>query len=341
MSLIVSNVSNKIKSTNDKKLEQFFKLGIDKSLLPNCDIHVLEFTLKNTYSAFANGIRRALIEELPVKCLTFNENEFDTTDQFILLDVIQKNINLIPINQDLKTIDITIKLDKYNDTDGIIDVKAGDIEFADSKNIINIPNIIIAKLRPGKRIIINKIHIIEGSCKTSASKFSLLSNVKYEILDHEPYDVFEKTGVRSTEYDPKEFKLSFTTAGNIKPSTVILTLCDNLIARLEKMLSNLITYIESKDKNDKDSYFSLGLEILYENNIKNYRFNGEYITLAYMVGQRCFLLDNNVKFCTPSIHRYDSHEVAIIKLSHADDDKLLMKSIKACIDDVKILNKIL
>jgi DNA-directed RNA polymerase alpha subunit len=327
----ITNFNVKQRSINEKKLEQFTKLGVSRDLLPRTEWGTATFILKNTYAGFANGIRRALVEELPTICMEFNPGEIQTDDQFILSDVVQKCINLIPINQELKNRDIAIKLHVVNETDGVIDVKASHISC--DKGLIPIPNITITKLRPGKFLTINKIFIVEGLSKNSASKFSLLSNIKYEILDHKPYDVYEQKGVRSIEYDPKEFKIEFTTACNVKPETIIKLLCDNLIARLERMANLLKSYIESTDS--EGEYFSLGLEVKIIKQVKHYRFIGEYITLAYMVGQRCFLLDANIKYCAPTINRYDSTEICIIKLWHPDSNKLLTESIQECIKDIK------
>ena len=336
----ISNFAVRTRSINDTKIEKFIKLGVSRDLLPRGEWHTARFTLKKTYSEFANGLRRALIEELPTLCMDFNSAEMHTDDQFILSDVVQKCINLVPINQEMKSRDINIKLHVVNETDDVMDIKASNISC--DKSIIPIPNIIIAKLRPGKYLTIDKLSIVEGLCKTSASKFSLLTNVKYEILDHEPYDMYSQKGVRSIEYDPKEFKLEFTTAGNIKPATVIKLLSDTLTARLERMETLLKEYMETLNGQDSpnenkqdDDYFSLGLEVKMQEKVKHYRFVGEYITLAYMVGKRCFLLDDNIKYCAPTISRYDSTEIGIVKLWHPDSDKLLMTSIKECIADMK------
>ena len=334
----IINFSIKPRSINQTKLEQFTKLGVSLDLLPKCEWHTTTFTIKNTYAGFANGIRRALIEELPTLCMDFDTAEIQTDDPFILSDVVQKCINLVPINQELKSRDINIKLHVINETDSVMDIKASHISC--DKNVIPIPNITIAKLRPGKYLTINKISIVEGLCKNSASKFSLLSNVKYEILDHVPFDVYEQKGVRSIEYDPKEFKLEFTTVGNIRPITVIKLLCDTLSARLERMSNLLKEYIDFVSQKDgTDEYFSLGLEVKLIDEVKHYKFINEYITLAYMVGQRCFLLDSNIKYCAPTINRYDSKEIGIIKLWHPDSNKLLMESIKECLADVKKMEK--
>ena len=138
LSIIKKNINE------TKELKEIFdsmvKNGIENpmNLLPTSPWYEMSFRLSNTYSGFANGIRRVLMEEIPTKCLDFNENIYETDDEFILIDKIQKDINLIPINQDFDEKEInkyTINLYKYNKSNKIIDVKASDIDIIiDSKS---------------------------------------------------------------------------------------------------------------------------------------------------------------------------------------------------------------
>lgn len=381
--------------TETKELSEINKLmikyGIKEPLrmLPQSDWHEVSFNLKNTYAGFANGIRRVLIEELPVVCLSFYEDNLVTDDDFILSDLLVKNINLIPINQEINMEDYDkydIFLYKYNDTNDIIDVKASDIRVvlsekkklkkgsgdkeviiedeaesnsdeeekekrinkkdkpkyksqtkggvSEERKLIPESNIIIIRLRPGKYIKITHMFLEEGFSKNNASKFSLLNNVKYEPTDMIPYDVNTGTGTRSIEYDPKEFALSFSTCCNIQPHTVIKLVCNTLTERLNRCKEKLLEYMKSDQS--KKYYYAEGFEVTIKDDIYYYKYSKEYITLAYMIAQRCFLLDANILYCSPAIDRYDN-EIAIIKLKHADSNKLLLKSLDSCLDDIKIL----
>jgi len=130
-----------------KELDDIFgtmkKFGIEnpESLLPQVPSYNVEFKLKNTHVGFANAIRRILIEELPVKCMDFDEKELETDNDFILSDKLIKNLNLIPIRQEIDMDEYnryTIFLYKYNDTDDIIEVNASDIKIAiDGNNDID------------------------------------------------------------------------------------------------------------------------------------------------------------------------------------------------------------
>ena len=382
----------------DDIVEVMKKYGISDpmSMLPKTSWYEISFILKNTYSGFANGIRRALIEELPTKCLHFDEKDIETDDEYILSDLLTKNINLVPILQDIEIddyADYNIFLYKYNDTNEIIDVKASDIKVvlgnkrkstkggADSdldvedndkdvdlnedshndkdvdvdydkdvvhnnkdkkkksqftSNLIPNSNITVVRLRPGKYLKVTKLSIIEGYSKNSADKFTLISNIKYNIIDMKPNNIYTGTGTRSIEQDPKEFSISFTTSANIHPYNIIKLLCSELQKRLTKCKDKLIQYM--KTDQTKKYYYDEGFEVTNKDEIYTYKYIGEYITLAYMLAQRCYILDNNVTFCSPAIDRYDN-EIAIIKLKHADTNKLLLKAIESCMVDIDILQK--
>lgn len=325
--------------------KEMIKRGIENpmSLLPG-PFHVVSFDLSSTYSSFANGIRRTLVSELPVKCLTFTEKDLETDDEFILSDLLTKNVNLVTINQDIDVDmyndDCTISLYKQNSSNKILDVDSGDIRVTNKKHkatqnlsdeLVTSKNTTIIRLREGKYIKISNMRIVTGYAKYDASKFSLL-HVKYGILDMVPYDINTKTGTRSMEYDPKEFRITFRTSGNIHPHFVMKLLLEELTRRFKKCKSKLETYAEVVDK--KEYYYAEKFEVKVTNDFTEYIFAGEYITFAYMVAHRCYILDNNVQYIVPAINRYDD-EIAIIRIKHADDCKLLIDAVDACIKDIE------
>lgn len=449
--------------------------------LPKAPYHEVSFDLTNTYPGFANGIRRALIEEIDVICANADESKVRTDDEFIsgMSDVLLKNINLLPVRQSINLEDMNkyvMYLIKANKTQEIIDVTAADIiignadevrrkarvklqkdlgdpstqtkkktpvkvptrkttgkkrggadaetdeeveevkadanseddadgiedtkdaNLEDSKDVENTKdtssksnlssnashsrqlhrhtmtsnldslnsgsfkiteailaraynereqsakpiefvfpnsNICIARLRPGKTLYIEEIGFSVGKGIDSMAKFSLLNNVKYNILNVEPYDAFNQTGVRSIEYNPKEFRLEFTTCGNIAPKKVISLLVESILERLVDMKKQIELYAST----DMKKYYSSDeLIVTVKDEVFEYKFTKHYVTEIIMVSQRCFLLDQNILFCTGGVERYDT-KTGVIKLKHADPNKLMLKSIEGCIADLKILDK--
>jgi hypothetical protein len=225
-----------------------------------------------------------------------------------------------------------------NNTNDIIDVKALDIKIVDYDLILE-PNIIIVRLRPGKYLKINEFTLERGYGKYNAGKFSLLDNVVAYPLDIEPFDVVKKTGTRSISKDVTQYYISFKTTCNIKPRTVMHMLCDELTSRLSRMFEQVSRFTTENKKGDvsytsEDTKFTVNAK----DNMYTYKFIGEQLTLAGMVGQRCYLLDKNIAYCGPTVERYDT-EVCVIRLKHADASKLLTTAIEECIADLKILRK--
>jgi len=337
----VSSVVIDPRKTNDdmKKLLQImskhYKNPID--LLPVKKYHRVNFTFSNTYSGFVNGLRRYLIDELKVHCLDCKLEDIKTDDDFIVSDQIRKNINLLPLKQqDYKDSSLTFSLEKTNLTNKIINIYSGDLSGNKHINeLIPENNIQIGYLRPGKKITIDNLQIISGYNKYDAAKFSLLNNVSYKPIGYEPYDNFTKKGIRSSDINPTKFELGFTTGCNVTPKYVIELLCNGLIEKININKNKILKYLKSND----EFYTDIDFAVSTKNDVVTYKFINEYITLVYMVAQRCYLLDKNIEFCSPSVDRYDN-EIGIIKIIHPDSANLIIKAMDDCIKDLLILKKI-
>lgn len=201
----------------------------------------------------------------------------------------------------------------------------------DIKKIFPNSGICIARLRPGKSLFIESIDFVTGKGSQTMAKFSLLNNVKYLPINVDPYDFFTGKGKRSAEYDPKDFSLGFTTAGNITPATVI----KNTVTVLTEALIDIRKHIDVyADTEHKKYYSSDDLQVTIKDEVSTYKFTKHYYTPINMIAQRCFLIDSNVLFCASAVERYDT-SAGIIRLKHAEPNKLLVKSIEACITDLK------
>lgn len=193
-------------------------------------------------------------------------------------------------------------------------------------------NILIARLRAGKYLKMSNITFGEAIGHEDASKGSLLNTVTYAPIDVTPYDSFKSTGTRSIEHDCKEFVISFETCGNIKPDTVMHTVCNNL----EKSLTDIREKITAYAKTDTSATYYTGQNITVSNNkgMYCYKLDGYYFTVVNMIAMRCYLLDPNLLHASGAVERYDT-ERGIIKLKHAEPNKLLISAIDACIADLK------
>ena len=145
MSLSIKNIQVKeisFKNINPKlknilNIMKEFDIDNPEELLPKSIKHVVKFELDNCYSGIANAIRRCLISEIKVKCLDVDMNEIITDDEFIISDVLMKNINLIPINQNYESKDLNLQLYIKNNTNQMLDVYLSDFTlYNNSKNQI-------------------------------------------------------------------------------------------------------------------------------------------------------------------------------------------------------------
>ena len=105
------------------------------SLLPKSTKHKVSFTLNNTFSAFANAIRRTLVDDIPTYSMFVEEKDITTDDEFVsgISDVLIKNLALTPILQSDSASKLELELYMHNNTAEIIDVKASDLQISIKK----------------------------------------------------------------------------------------------------------------------------------------------------------------------------------------------------------------
>jgi DNA-directed RNA polymerase subunit L len=348
MSIIIKNIKIDEISFNSKNNKDFDKiLGYVKLMvpdykkfLPSNPKHRIQFEITNTVSDFANCIRRFLLDEILVYSMDVKEEDIKTDDKFILNDHFKKILELIPFQQNIKDIkNFKISIDVKNTSDDIMTIYTRDIKITDSKNNVldsdkyfscNIPMI---QLRSDKSLLVNNISIVQGCGKDDSGKFNLLSNISYEILDVVPYEEskFENTGQSSLNSTPRQFKIGFTTYGNIEPKKVINLCCDCITNRLQNIQKEL-----QKIKNETNIYFSESLELEIRNNVKIYHFKGEFWTISNIIARYCYIEFPEINFvCSNIIH--PSKEESIVKIIHDNSINIINSAIVRILNDVSIL----
>ncbi len=352
--LTIENVVSKERNVNEFDLKEINAL-ISKhtphsnpmSLLSPTPWYEASFEIKNSYPEFANGIRRILIEELPVKSLQFEDSAMETNDPYMLIEYLRTTLSMVPILQDVDMSKYHIYLSVSNNTNKKISVKSGDIKLylksdkkknpVNSNKLLNLTNINIFELGPNCTLRIKEITITEGYAKNNAAAFSLLDNISYSPIGLSPYDIFQMTGVRTAVSSPKDFRISFKTAGNISLSYLFNLLADTFIARLNDAKEKVSVYNDQKTKDEY--YITENFEVIISEGEYSFKFYGEYITMAFMLAKKCYLLDPSILFCAPTINRYDD-EIGIVRMNHPDASGLLLKAIDECIEEVEILRTI-
>lgn len=345
--VLVFNLLDELKNKKNADLQKCAALfdEIPKNLIPKKDKITVYFELKETNADMANAIRRCLINELEILSLSFNEyDDMDTTDAYILSDFIKKNIELLPINQELEEKydikELTLELELENKTDEIIDITSSDFTayYKDKKiditEIVN-ENIVISRLHPGDNILIKNIFIEKGVGKTDAGKFSAFSNTTYKIIDVIPLDEETGDGQSSMVSNPAHFAISYTTHRNIKhPKKMMIKCCDTLIRRLENILTDL-----QNINNKSDYYYSDLLQLETNGNIKKLLIKGEQWTLINLISRYCFILTKgNIKFVAPALI-HPEKDMGVINITHPEFSKLINDAIKKIINELNDIKK--
>jgi DNA-directed RNA polymerase subunit L len=321
-----------------------------EKLIPR-PIHALDFKLEGTSPAFANALRRCLIDELPVKVLSFDLEDLETDDAYILPDVLVNQIGYIPIAQnDLissgnrQTAQAEISkasLLVVNNTTEIINVTTSDIKFANttmSKELFD-PQICITKLHPMKYLSIRKFKLIEGRGLENSGFFNLLANVR-----------FSSAAVSSVlSAIPTSFTLGYTTYGNIDPLEPILMSCNELTRRLNLIKNGLseaamAANLDMKTASNPTSKSTSG--ILNNNQIQIEYQAGDMVhviieneswTLANLISSYCYKLQEDIPFVTPFVAPTLDNR-AIIKIVFPQWRTLILDSIAHIIDDLNVVS---
>lgn len=338
---LISEITNK-KNINLQKCLKLISEKEARDLLPKKSKITVQFKLENTNSDIANGIRRCLIDEIEVKSFDFDEyKDFQSSDPYILSDFIKKQVCLLPIDQEFNYDGIIIKLEKTNTTDEIIDVLSDDFILSGSatqKDLDQIigKNIVLTRLRPGENITINNIVICSDVAYKDAGKYSLLSNVTYEILDMDPIveTKLGKTGKSSLVSNPTHFSIKYTTHRNIQhPLKIMVTCCDTLIKRLDAIYNDMLNI------RDTDiTYFSNLLTLETSGNIHKIQIRDEYWTIINLICRYCYILASDIKFVSPSLIHPEKH-IGVINITHPEFSTLIQKSIKKIIVEFEIIKQ--
>jgi hypothetical protein len=310
-------------------------------LLPQTVSETLSFELHDTHTGMANAVRVHLTGFLPTYSLDVERESIKTTDVFIPTDHLRERLRLLPIDQAVaehKIPDLSLELE--NPTNDVVSVTAGLIKG--KPGLLCDGHVSFGNLRAGQTLAIKGIRVIKGISNDDAGAFGLLNNVSYRPLGVTPYNAFDKTGTRSIESNPTEFLISFRTGGNITLARVIKLLCDDMKARLEIIRDLVLTYSQT----DQSAPYYLGgnLEVKINNlkgggTVREYYVTGQPEHLVEWLAKTAYLQDKTVPFCVATRVRYDL-DIAVLKLSHADPNGLILLAIDQALAELPALRKL-
>lgn len=161
------------------------KHGLVK-LIPRYEPERMSFLLKNANTALANGLRRIVQGELPVKRMLVNISDIMTNEEYIMLAEITDRIKYIPISQDVPDgtrFHLSVVNDKSRPTVEYLMIRSGDIKPDKGDAVPFAGSFRLAELRPGKHLIINNITVTTDYGYNDASA-CLTHDIQYEIVDY-------------------------------------------------------------------------------------------------------------------------------------------------------------
>ena len=273
-----------------------------------------EFQMINVSAGIANGLRRVMIGEIPVKYLYMSHMETD--DRYVLSDKIQQHINCIPIMQDVE-IGTKFVLEYRNNTSLYKTIRTKEIKPVDKK-LLN-KKFFDPNFRP---ITLEPSHWIKAEFEVRESMIydyrgiSLVGRMEYEpIMTDNKKSIMEQ---KITKY-----RLRVMNNGTNKPVYIIKL-------GLNTMLTNLKYWkgeFETVDSVPKQS----GVYKIYENNVTHYIVNGERDTLGKLIFDQVFEIEPGIQHISyGDITATD--RVVKISVIHPESDKLIVSAISSAIN---------
>jgi DNA-directed RNA polymerase subunit L len=131
----------------------------------------VELRLAGVPTAVANGLRRALTDEIRGRCLTFDHADFDrkgTTERFMDFNFVRTRVRMVPLRPQIPeelVQGLRLALRAENPTDGVLTVYSGDLLVVAggplAAPLFN-PTHELAFLQPGRTLRIENIRLAEG-----------------------------------------------------------------------------------------------------------------------------------------------------------------------------------
>lgn len=200
---------------------------------------VIKFILEDTYQAFANAIRRTLINEIDnVKGLVLDIGSIITTDAALIIYNLELLISSLRVSQSIDT-DYEFYLLIENNTSRSKQVKVSDFNTKSGISLTKYVNeLSICEIRPGTMLeckIIVKLNV-----GWRDEKYNLTNNIGFKELNN----------IKNSHLqDPTSYLYTIHTNGTIESKQLLLLCFNSLISRLENILKyeNNIFYESSQN----------------------------------------------------------------------------------------------
>lgn len=193
----------------------------------------ISFDLVGVSGAVSNAIRRTISCELSVNRMYCEYSDLTTTDEFIIPEMVIKRLKMIPIDQKTPA-GAVFELTATNPTNMERDVKAGEISTKGTLPFNS--TFTLFTLKPGKSVKINNITLKPGHGYIAGEgMYTLGVNCSSIALDQVPINIYESVGIPSSVSDPRKWRVSFVSNGEMEPKKTVGYATDNICARLRSV----------------------------------------------------------------------------------------------------------
>lgn len=198
-----------------------------------------------------SALRRMIISEMPRIHFYAKKKDVETTDEFIIPEMIAERIGMIAIDQNTKS--TKLFLDVHNTSDQLLKVYSGQLK-TDSGPLPCNPTYELFHLYPGKTLKLEaKIRTTNGYAKRGGCVV-VASGVSSVVSDESIiFDEFTGTGIRGGESDHKNWILKFDTVGTMSPKDIIRS----ALMGLDNLLKDIHYASQNAEKKGDEYIFSI------------------------------------------------------------------------------------
>jgi DNA-directed RNA polymerase subunit L len=285
-----------LSKTKYKELSKFIPTNFHKKI---------SFELSKTHPGFANGLRRILTNELPMKYLTVSLTDINSDDKYIISENIQRRLEMIPINQEISE-ETILNIKFENNTDSYINIMSNLLKSNDCGK-----EIILCGLNSQCTLSISNIRV--ATTKGYNNGRCSLGKVCYEIINCD-------MSLPSLESNPTDFKISLE----------ILDILGEPIYFIKKALDEIKIRLDNINFNNSIIEYEI---------YKLHLFN-ETHTIARLISRYIFDMIKTIDYVQPRIIHPSKREI-IIDIKHPEGEKLCKSAIIEIKKDIDKIYRVL
>jgi len=211
----------------------------------------ISFEVSPVSNAVSNAIRRTVACELPVWRMSTEYANVTTNDAFIIPEMVIQRLRMIPVDQTI-SVGTTFDIAASNNLTYERDVKSSEMQTKGRSGLPFNGTYTLFTLKPGKTIKITNIKLESAhGFEPGYGMHTVAVNASSVAVDQIPINTFEKDlggGIPSSMSDPRKWKVSFTTNGDMHPKAIVIAACNNIILRVQAVQDILQSMTTSTDE---------------------------------------------------------------------------------------------